>query len=119
MHTATWRRAETLLQTAKTWIFIGYSLPAADYQFKHLLKRVQLSRRQPPDLILVTKQGKRDPTLENFHRFFGQRAIPKQNRFLNGLDDAALIGLQQIRALNSPKPPRRRVTASRKSGSRS
>lgn len=51
MHESSWRSAERLLREAKTWIFIGYSLPAADYEFKHLLKRVQLSRNRP-ELVL-------------------------------------------------------------------
>jgi hypothetical protein len=50
MHERTWDATERLLQAAKTWVFIGYSLPAADYEFKLLLKRVQLSR--PLSLML-------------------------------------------------------------------
>jgi hypothetical protein len=44
MFERSWLSAERLLRQAKKWVFIGYSLPAADYEFKHLLKRVQLSR---------------------------------------------------------------------------
>jgi hypothetical protein len=33
-----WFAAEKILSAASKWIFIGYSLPAADYEFKHLLK---------------------------------------------------------------------------------
>ena len=50
MYDQSWQTAERLLREAKNWIFIGYSLPAADYEFKLLLKRVQLSRKAKPNL---------------------------------------------------------------------
>jgi len=37
-----WLAAEKILSDASKWIFVGYSLPAADYEFKHLLKMCQL-----------------------------------------------------------------------------
>lgn len=40
MFQQSWSLAERLLREANKWIFIGYSLPAADFEFKHLLKRV-------------------------------------------------------------------------------
>ena len=38
-----WHRAERILSEADRWVFIGYSLPKADYEIKHLLKVAQLS----------------------------------------------------------------------------
>ena len=67
MHYATWGRTEELLRMAHTWIFISYSLPAADYQFKHLLKRAHLSRHPRPRLLVVTKNS--EMTVENYQRF--------------------------------------------------
>ena len=40
----TWFDAEDLLREAKNWVFVGYSLPEADYEFKYLLKRIELSK---------------------------------------------------------------------------
>ena len=54
MFQQSWYAAEKVLASAQRWVFIGYSLPAADYEFKCLLKRIELSRGKPPDIILVT-----------------------------------------------------------------
>jgi hypothetical protein len=47
MFQQSWRSAEKILLVAERWVFIGYSLPAADYEFKYLLKWVQLARKAP------------------------------------------------------------------------
>lgn len=97
MHTRSWLAAEDLLREAKTWTFIGYSLPGADYEFKLLLKRVQLSRRREPRICLVT--GGTDRTLENYKKFFGARFEAGHTAFSHGLDDAALNGLRALGVL--------------------
>ncbi len=85
MHYATWARAEELLQDTSSWIFVGYSLPPADYQFKHLLKRVQLSRAtRPPTILVITKEAPAGPTAENYRRFFGFTATPDANVLIDG-----------------------------------
>jgi hypothetical protein len=53
MFQKSWFSAEKILQEASDWIFIGYSLPAADFEFKHLLKRIQLSRKEPPRILVA------------------------------------------------------------------
>ncbi len=55
MFQKSWFAAEELLRAADKWVFIGYSLPAADYEFKYLMKRTQLSRRIAPR-FLVSKR---------------------------------------------------------------
>ena len=53
---ATWQAAEWLLSEANRWIFIGYSLPEADFEFKHLLKAAELKTaskgRKQIDVVL-------------------------------------------------------------------
>ena len=73
MFEKSWLLAERLLRDAKKWIFIGYSLPAADYEFKHLLKRVQLSRAKPPEFLVITggPQDATESTYHNYHIFSG------------------------------------------------
>jgi len=87
---ATWRKAETLLRSSEKWIFIGYSLPAADYEFKYLLKQVLLSRKKPPEIILITGGGSKsaDETVINYRKFFGCDVIKEE--FANGLNEDAL-----------------------------
>ncbi|SEL80281.1 hypothetical protein SAMN05216382_2679 [Sphingomonas palmae] len=99
MHIATWREAERQLREAEDWIFIGYSLPPADYEFKFLLKRVQLSRTKPPRITLVTSGGPASPTAKAYRKFFGASAIRDSDMFVNGLNLASLDHLRKVRAL--------------------
>ncbi len=68
---ATWQAAEWILSEAQRWIFIGYSLPEADFEFKHLLKVAELKtasmRRKQIDVVL-----KEDCEAEtSYSTFFG------------------------------------------------
>ena len=38
---SSWLTAEQILSNAERWIFVGYSMPEADFEFKHLLKTCQ------------------------------------------------------------------------------
>lgn len=71
MFETSWQSAEALLRQAEKWIFIGYSLPAADYEFKYLLKRIQLSKgqRAAPKIITVVGDEK---TANNYRQLFGR-----------------------------------------------
>jgi hypothetical protein len=96
MFEKSWLAAEELLQEAKTWIFIGYSLPAADYEFKHLLKRVQLSRDAPKFVVITGGNPEQaDRTYENYQRFFGLGIKRGENFFANGLDDLSIAAALQ------------------------
>jgi hypothetical protein len=92
MFERSWVSAEHLLRQAKKWIFIGYSLPAADYEFKHLLKRVQLSRAEPPEFVVITGGTPEDTqyTYANYQRFFGRGIKRDENVFRDGLSKAAI-----------------------------
>jgi hypothetical protein len=92
MFQKSWAAAEALLQAAKKWVFIGYSLPAADYEFKYLLKRIQLSRQEQPEILVVSGGGKRQvhSTYENYRKFFGSNV--KQRRFFSSGLTAEAVG---------------------------
>jgi len=102
MHESTWRTAEELLREADNWIFIGYSLPPADYEFKLLLKRVLLSRKRKPRLTVITggDAGAVERTKLSYVRFFGEALNAKRNIFASGLDSGAIDGLEKIGAIN-------------------
>ena len=91
MFQKSWFSAENILQTATKWIFIGYSLPAADFEFKHLLKRVQLSRKEPPIIYVVSGGGMKVArvTEKHYQRFFGKEISPERT-FLRGLTSNAI-----------------------------
>jgi hypothetical protein len=96
MFERSWLSAERLLRQAKKWIFIGYSLPAADYEFKHLLKRVQLSMRTSPEFVVITGGPKRatDSVYRNYQGFFGRGIRKQDNFFRNGLTAEAIAAAQ-------------------------
>lgn len=96
MFQKSWFSAERVLRDAATWIFIGYSLPGADFEFKHLLKRVQLSRKIPPSIFLVTGGGMKAAraTERNYQRFFGKAVVPDRT-FLRGLSAKAIAAITQ------------------------
>lgn len=70
-----WSKAEEILSQSDRWIFIGYSLPEADYEFKHLLKISELKldhvreKELKIDLILLNASD----TIEKYRKFFGRR----------------------------------------------
>lgn len=91
MFQKSWLAAEELLRFASRWVFVGYSLPAADYEFKYLLKRTQLSRERQPELIVITGGGASEVrrTVDNYRKFFG-RTVDKSNCFDQGLSAEAV-----------------------------
>jgi len=68
-----WKEAESMLSTSDRWIFIGYSLPDADYEFKHLLKISELKFRHKRkenlqiNVVVLDDKG----TVEKYRGFFG------------------------------------------------
>jgi hypothetical protein len=91
MFQKTWYSSERLLTNACTWAFVGYSLPAADFEFKYLLKRVELARRRKPEILVITggDQRARTASIENYQRFFGDR-ICSANVFEHEIDDTVI-----------------------------
>jgi NAD-dependent SIR2 family protein deacetylase len=73
MFQRSWLSAEKELRDSRRWVFIGYSLPAADFEFKYLLKRIELARSRP-QIIVVTggSEAARERTLRNYQGLFGK-----------------------------------------------
>jgi NAD-dependent SIR2 family protein deacetylase len=90
MFQKSWFAAECLLRRARTWVFIGYSLPAADFEFKFLLKRIQLSRKQKPDFVLISKGEYADDTFDHYQHFFGRGFRREENFFADGITEVAI-----------------------------
>lgn len=99
MFRKSWDAAEHILSQTHTWTFIGYSLPQADSEFKHLLKRIQLSRRRKPRIALVTGGGlaASKSTRENYHRLFGSAL---GDVFDDGLQNEMIRRLTRIGVLS-------------------
>lgn len=97
MYSSSWRSAEQALVDSENWVFVGYSLPPADYEFKLLLKRVQLARAKAPQITLIT-YGRE--AAANYRKLFGSLCLPTANVFENGLSAAALARLRADGVLN-------------------
>lgn len=75
---AAWERALHLLRAAPFWTFIGYSLPEADFAFKHLLKTAQAGstaggRKQ---IRVIDHDAKSTGEVyDRYVRFFGDRLV--------------------------------------------
>ena len=64
-----------MLTKAKNWVFLGYSLPNADFEFKNLLKTCQLKRsdneKYPKEITVVTLRPT-NGVADRFRAFFGR-----------------------------------------------
>jgi hypothetical protein len=78
-----WNRAAEILADADRWIFIGYSLPKADFELKHLLKTAQLrfahqrKRGRQLQIDVVAKAG---GSRDSYRGLFGKDTF----RFFEG-----------------------------------
>lgn len=82
---AIWNEAENLLAEADTWIFIGYSLPEADFELKHLIKSAELrtpkvNRDRKIDAVLYQDEHAKS----KFERFFGKENVRVYEEGLTG-----------------------------------
>jgi hypothetical protein len=81
---AIWDQAQTSLQLAERWLFVGYSLPEADIEIRHLLKSAQLARKEPASVsIEVVLKGDCEAG-QRYQRFFGLR---DDQIFHEGIDE--------------------------------
>lgn len=84
---AIWHAARHWLSRSSRWLFVGYSLPDADYEFKHLLKTAQLAldRRKDVPPLAIDVVLKNNPHAERRYRgLFGSRI---QNVCQGGLEE--------------------------------
>jgi hypothetical protein len=73
---AIWQAARRVLADSDVWIFVGYSLPDADYEFKHMLKSAQLSfekrkNHRPLKIQVILKENERAE--RRYRGFFGRK----------------------------------------------
>ncbi len=75
---ASWNLALQKLRDARRWIFIGYSLPEADFAFRHLLKTAQLASGNDEDKEIHVVLKDDTNAACRYKRFFG-RAVSEPN----------------------------------------
>lgn len=77
-----WQQAFSALRDSATWLFVGYSLPEADFEFRHLLKSAEKAARHQKKIEVVLKGDRQAAT--RFRRFFG---ITTAQIYQRGLSD--------------------------------
>ena len=73
---AVWFEAENILANSPKWIFVGYSLPEADFELKHLIKSAELRFKHKKmarniDVVIYNDAI----TEKKFENFFGKKNI--------------------------------------------
>lgn len=64
-----WQEAFSALRDSDRWLFVGYSLPDADFEFRHLLKSAEKSSPVPKRTRVILKDD--IEAAQRFKRFFG------------------------------------------------
>lgn len=77
-----WQQAFSALRDSTTWLFIGYSLPEADFEFRHLLKSAEKAGGSPKTIRVILKDDADAGT--RFKRFFGVRDAQIHQHGLSG-----------------------------------
>jgi hypothetical protein len=69
---AIWHQAHSELRQSDAWLFVGYSMPGADFEFRHLLKSAQManpvSKRKKQIQVILKDDG---DAARRYQRFFG------------------------------------------------
>lgn len=97
-----WHNIQMDLQEAERIVFLGYSLPMADFEFRYTLLRAITTNNDvairvilyPPDVLIKSdkEQWNRNQTEERFENFFGQRDVEfKYMDVLEFMDDDNLV----------------------------
>jgi hypothetical protein len=68
---AIWERAYNVLSHSDNWLFIGYSMPEADFEFRHLLKSAQLARKDLSKWECKVVLKNDITAVERYRKFFG------------------------------------------------
>lgn len=66
-----WDEARTSLAHAERWLFVGYSMPEADIEIRHLIKTAQLARKDVKRLTIDVVLKNDPDALDRYRRFFG------------------------------------------------
>lgn len=76
-----WEESLRRLRSADRWIFIGYSLPAADFELRQLVKTAQLAGEESRDLKIDVVLRRDTAAQKRFREFFGKRMSLHTNGF--------------------------------------
>ena len=87
-----WRRAFEKLKDADEIVFIGYSLPPADYLAKWLFQTsIKLNSNQKKIHLILSGKPKDDETVERYKATLGDEVVYRENRDFKSFVDGGLI----------------------------
>ena len=66
-----WDKALESMRECRTWVFIGYSLPQADFEIRALIKTAQMADQADGRRRIVAVVGHNRRSACNYRRFFG------------------------------------------------
>lgn len=69
-----WHNAFDALRESPAWLFVGYSMPEADFEFRQVLKSAELANRGRLRRSIQVILKDRNRTDERYRRFFGLAA---------------------------------------------
>jgi NAD-dependent SIR2 family protein deacetylase len=102
--TQSWIAAEAALSEADRWLFVGYSLPQADYEFAHLLKTAELklarNRSRPKRIDVVVRNDEKAE--ERYRQMFGTAIAHVEQGGLEGYLDRPLTRFLRFGSENAP-----------------
>ena len=70
-----WDEARACLAGAQRWLFVGYSMPEADIEIRHLLKTAQLARNDLERLSIEVVLKRDAAAADRYRRFFGRSNV--------------------------------------------
>jgi SIR2-like domain len=79
-----WDKAASSLQMANSWLFVGYSLPEADIEIRHMLKWTQLAHEDGSEPFINVVLREDTKAGERYEQFFG---IDNRQVFQYGFDE--------------------------------
>lgn len=87
-----WHDAFDVLRESDAWLFIGYSMPEADFEFKQILKSAVLTNRLRDQLSMLVILLKDTSAAKRYKRFFGLTSTHVKQR---GLSDFMAKGFDR------------------------
>jgi hypothetical protein len=66
-----WHEAFAVLRESDAWMFIGYSMPEADFEFKQIVKSAALTHHRQNELYMLVILLKDSLASKRYQRFFG------------------------------------------------
>jgi len=79
-----WHEAFDSLRESAAWLFIGYSMPEADFEFKQILKSAELTNQRKGELRKLVVLLRDSLAAKRYKRFFGLTSAQVSQRGLSG-----------------------------------